>query len=331
LNHSAASYVYRRMRVAAALVIVLASGAALAKPKGVTRRPLANKTAVAQAGPQDPTPAATAAPAPAPAPAPVVGLPAPPPLAPAPSTSPRPSRPPLWFRFGERIDWSLQVRGAEGGKARLAVGQPAKSGERTILPVRGDARTSGIADSIKHVVEESTSYVDIWTTLPVVSEIRGEHGKDIVTGRVTRKDDSTAEVVTARGAGAAGPSESKQTVTIYPKTHDGLTALALLRSLPGLKEGSSRTILVYTGVKAWRLTATYSKREVIHTALGEMETFRVDGSAQRSELNGTPMSDKPAKAFTGWFSADKRRVPVLFEADSDYGKVSLVVTAYSDR
>ena len=312
-------------RIARAVIITVGAslgGLALADPA-----PMAVKARPVLASRSNPSPNAApevdrrTAPQAAPqATTPAVAMPAPV-IAPA----DKPTRPSLWFRFGERIEWSLQVRGAEGGRARLAVGQPGRLGDRTVVAVKGDARTTGIVESIKHVVEESQSYLDVFSTLPVISEIRGEHGKDIVTGKVTRTDDGQAEVLSARSKSG----ESKQTVTIFPKTHDGLSALAMLRSLPSLREGSTRTFIVYTGVKAWRVTGTYSKRETRTTALGEMEVFRVDGLAQRSQLDGTLMADKPGKKFTGWFSADRRRVPVLFEADSDYGKVSLVVTGYA--
>ena len=174
------------------------------------------------------------------------------------------------------------------------------------------------------MVEEAQSYLDVGSGLPVISESRGETGKKHTHATVERKPDGSASIVLEKDGSASSFSR-----TLAPDVQDGLSMLSVLRALPDAGVGAARKIIVYSGAKRWSVSATYKGREVRDTALGEIEVYRLEGSATRVGDDDQPI--KAAKAFTGWFSADQRRVPVLLEADTEYGAATLVLTAYGDK
>ena len=107
-------------------------------------------------------------------------------------------------------------------------------------------------------------------------------------------------------------------VSTYPNertnpTHDVLSALAFVRSLPSLKPGASRALVVANGAATWSARATYRGREQLLTELGDTEVFRVDVA-----VAGVPTE------FAAFFSADRLRMPMLIQ----HGDVSLVLSRY---
>src|SRR4051812_45529434 len=78
------------------------------------------------------------------------------PGSPSPSAAAAAASPPVSLddvkpRFfpGESITWEVTFRGIEGGRARMAVGQPSLVDGRHVLPLRAQAESSGLLAVVK--------------------------------------------------------------------------------------------------------------------------------------------------------------------------------------
>jgi hypothetical protein len=231
---------------------------------------------------------------------------------------------------GETMAFEVRLAGVVAGEAQLAVGAIGDyQGHRAVV-VKSRAATAGAAALLKHIVDETTTTIDMNTGRPLALEALVEQGNSKTTATATFTD-RFADITYQRSAEHA-PHKLRvdfsvgaaQGVTV----HDAHSAMAQLRGWRAAP-GTTRTVFVIGGRRLWRIDVTYAGQEAIGSAIGNRRAIRFTGRSYRARRDFTPETAQPSRTFTVWLSDDADRVPLKVTAKTELGDIAMDLTEYS--
>lgn len=231
-----------------------------------------------------------------------------------------------FFVPGEAITWELSYHGIEGGRARLAVGEPGLVGDRQLVALRAEAETSGIAARIKLIRDYVSSWVDVTSGAPVRTESEALFGeRHTVIATTWRGAEQLAELVVRE---QQGDERSKRRKLPSVRTHDPLSAILMLRRWDA-PTGARAAFYTLGGQRLWRTELVVEARESIDCPIGTRAAIRIAGvSTRMTPAFADDLSKKP-RTFTLWLSDDAQRIPLRVAAHTELGDVMIDATSYS--
>jgi hypothetical protein len=212
----------------------------------------------------------------------------------------------------ERMEYGISYLGMRVGIATISVGR----GEGPLLPVRLDARSTGLADGLFNIREKLVSYLDPATGLPATSTIEAVEGHHRHT-ETTLFDREAGKAVVRR----VGKTDKTKEIEVAPGTLDFVAMVFRLRSLP-LDEGSRHEFDVLAGTKVARVIAVVAGREKIKTGAGKLPAVKIrvpTGLSRKfSERDPTYV----------WLSDDARRIVLRISTDLPVGRAVATLSGY---
>jgi Protein of unknown function (DUF3108) len=213
---------------------------------------------------------------------------------------------------GERMELAVTYAGAPIGRARISVG----SSEGVLLPVRLEARTSGLAGVFK-LREILATYLDVRTGLPRTSTLDAVEGgyKHSATADYDR-DRSRVKVR------EIGKHDNRYEVEVPPGTLDFVALVFRLRTLP-LEVGARHSFDVLAGRDVSRVVAEVMARETVTTDAGAFSAWKV-----RVPTSFTGKFSEKSPTYV-WFSDDARRVVVRIATEFAIGRATADLDSYT--
>jgi len=215
---------------------------------------------------------------------------------------------------GETLTYDLDLLGAvKAGTLQLSVERPISGGQ--ILTLRARARSE--VGSLMRLAGVALSWIDARTLLP--ERYREEAEQDGVHKLGDVRLAPPAPEVTI-----AYTVDGKTSSASYPREGDVLDALSAVYRLRAAKLAPGDRFcfdLVARG-RYWRLEATVApKAEKVDTAVGRLETLRVDALAHKAG------DGKPPTPVHLWISTDPARLLVAVVTEIDAGPVRAMLAS----
>jgi hypothetical protein len=187
-----------------------------------------------------------------------------------------------------------------------------------VIPLRGRARSTPSAASLRPFTGVALSWIDATTLRP--ERYRDESEEDGVHKMSdTRIAPAGPELVIEHRFGENAGKTS------FPRSREVLDALSTVYFLRAarLAPGDRFCFDMVANRRFWRFDGTVAaKREKVETPAGKFEALRVDATMQRADRPG----DKPRPIHL-WFSTDARRLPLAFVSAVDIGPVSAMLSS----
>ena len=226
---------------------------------------------------------------------------------------------------GESMAFDVRLAGIMAGEAQLAVGELGDYQGHHAVVVKSRAATAGAAALVKHIVDETTTVIDMDTGRPLSLDTLVEQGdtRATATAKFTR---SFADITFTR-SGDTTPHKLKidfGNVTV----HDAHSAMAQLRGWRAAP-GTTRAVFVVGGRRLWRVDVTYVGEDTIGSAIGNRRAVHFTGEAYRTKRDLTPETEKPSRTFSVWLSDDADRVPLKVTASTELGDIVMDLTEYN--
>jgi hypothetical protein len=226
---------------------------------------------------------------------------------------------------GESMAFEVRIAGVLAGQAQLAVGELGDyEGHRAVV-VKSRAETVGAAALLKHVVDESTTVIDMTSGRPLALDTLVEQGDSKTTG-TARFTGHAAQITYAR-TGEAAPHKL---VLEFGKAavHDAHSAMAELRGWRATP-GSKRSVFVVGGRRLWRVDVTYAGEDTIGSAIGNRRAIRFTAESYVTRPDLTAESARPSRTFSVWLSSDADRVPLRLTARTELGDIAMDLVEYN--
>jgi hypothetical protein len=232
---------------------------------------------------------------------------------------------PLGLVPGETMAFEVRIGGLLAGEAALAVGDAGELDGRRVIAVRSRIASAGAAALVKHVVDESTSVIDLATARPLTM------AADVAYGSIRYHTDATFEgtKVAVELTREGKPKVIRQVFEFGTSTaHDAHSAMAAIRTWRP-DPGATRTLWVMGGRRVWRSDVTFVGRESLGTSLGNVAALRLDGIGYRLKSDRSVDTTKVPRHFTVWMSDDADRVPLRVQAETELGDVTIDLLDYN--
>lgn len=225
---------------------------------------------------------------------------------------------------GEEFHWEISFRGLRGARAVMVVGEPGTADDRMVVILRSRIQSTGVAAVFKRVRDDVTSWIALDGGAPVF------HRADVRFG----SKEAAIETRFGPGPFRIDVSRLNRTPRTYtqalPSDHTAHDAHSLLGTLRAwdVPAGTHAYAYVLSGRRVWHLTTTHSGRETIETALGSFEAVRIDGVAWRLEHDLQVAPDRDPRLFRIWLADDATKAPLLIEAVTEHGTLSVELIEY---
>jgi len=218
--------------------------------------------------------------------------------------------PPLWLFF---------LPAMEAGQATLNLAGETQYKDKKALKIIFTARSSGmlakfIGKSIEDSYEFTTDPETFCTYRVFESEREGKRMRDIEVVYLPETRQVHIKEVDVSGL-VPRVLRDKDYDEIPPNVKDLFSALYALRQTD-LAVNSSRQVLVAFNERVKEVEIRVEKSEQVHTPAGNYRAWQLDTIAVFGGLF------KNGGQFRIWLSADKRKMPVKFEAKISLGKVT---------
>jgi hypothetical protein len=228
------------------------------------------------------------------------------------------------FAAGESITWEVSFRGIEGGRARMALGQPALVDGRQVLALHAQAESSGLLAVVKSFHDDIAAWIDVDSGLPLRTEGNSNtSGKEIHAEAVFDHAAHHAAIDFT----VAGVRQKTGRRLPAGETYDPLGVILVLRGWQA-PDGARASFHTLGGRTLWRTDLVVDGREQRASRLGKLACVRMSGRSVRL-LSTLAVDDKrPPRRFTVWFTDDARRVPVKIVAHTELGDLDVDATSY---
>jgi hypothetical protein len=211
----------------------------------------------------------------------------------------------------------------------LSVGEVVDLDGKQAIQVLAHAQAVGLAEILGGKVDDRfTSWIDIETGRSLRFQI-DEYGYKTTDMEHTVEDIAhrTADTVPIMfhiNDGTPAPEPQKVTM---PEVWDYNAFMIALRSWEG-PPGTKVVAEVFRSRFLWNITITIKGKTRLDTELGELPALRFDAHAYKLARDGTKF---PAdeRDFSIWISDDAGRVPLLTEAQTDYGPIKMQIVEYT--
>jgi hypothetical protein len=225
---------------------------------------------------------------------------------------------------GEAFTWKVTFKGFEGGRARLAVGQPGEVDGANVIVVQAQAESSGLFAAVKQVHDDAASWIDVATGAPRRSESESNlDGKQVVVHTAWRHDLGRAEQTIWKR------DRKREKIVRLPAggVHDPMSSLLVIRGWDA-GEGSRGVFFTLGGTRLWRTELTVRGRETVASVVGERPCLRIDGVSTRMMSTAREDRKQKPRTFTVWLTDDAERIPVRIAAHTEYGDIMVDLTSY---
>ena len=221
------------------------------------------------------------------------------------------------FGPGEQTTYEVSYMGLTAGRAELTVGAVMEQFGRQVWPLVCVGETSSVG-ALYPVKDRFITYWDPLQRRTLGADFVVHENKFRAKERYEYDFDAGQAIVTRESPG--WPRTVKR-LDIMAGTVDLAAAGFSLRNFP-LEAGQVHELPIFTGVKLYKMKATVVGKEVLSTAMGDLEVFRVT-------VNGD-FSGKLATEglMTLFYTTDERRLPVRAEAKLALGSVRIEAVKY---
>lgn len=221
------------------------------------------------------------------------------------------------FGPGEQTTYEVSYMGVTAGRAELTVGWGTEQFGREVWPLVCVGETTSLG-ALYPVKDRFITYWDPQQRRTLGADFFVHENKFRAKERYEYDFASSQAIVTRASPG--WPTTEKR-IDIMEGTVDLAAAGFSLRNLP-LEAGQVHELPIFTGVKLYKMKATVVGKELLSTALGDVEVYRVT-------VNGD-FSGKLATQglMTLYYTTDERRLPVRAEAKLVLGQVRIEAIKY---
>jgi hypothetical protein len=240
------------------------------------------------------------------------------------------------FRWvGEQFYFSIRLNGAEAMRASVRAGDIRENGERSYVPVSGNAQSVGFFQNVYPMNDRADSYIDPTSLVPHRSEKEfHEAGKSR-----TYEVDYEHGDYRARVRKAKKKHEYKFNFAIPGKTYDMLSWVYDLRT-QDIALGEKYIYYVYDGWKLSRVHLEVVAKKDVYTPMGWFKTWKLDfrreivRTRKRTDKNGKPtqphIRTHEPNEHEGHFylSRDENLLPVKLTMKTSFGMSEAVLIKY---
>jgi len=226
---------------------------------------------------------------------------------------------PLYYKVGEKIQYSIQYGFINGGTASLELTEEVLDGKQ-VWHSKLLAKTTGLADAVYKVLDIYESYMDPFTELPVKSI------RNIREGRY-RKYNVVLFDHKSRADSSVLTSDLTGIHIAPPAIHDILSCFYYFRDniLPvdsNLKKGEITTIITWFTDELYPIRLKYIGMEEVKTKAGHIMCHKFNPVTETGRLF------KTEEDVSFWFSADKNFLPVKIRFDIFVGSFNVEMIKY---
>lgn len=221
------------------------------------------------------------------------------------------------FGPGEQTTYAVSYMGISAGRAQLTVGWTMEQFGREVWPLVCVGETTDLA-AMYPVKNRFITYWDPAERRTVGADFFIHENKFRAKERY-EYDFTAGEAIVTRSS--PGWETTTKHFSIEQGTVDLAAAGFSLRNIP-LVAGAVHELPIFTGVKLYKMKATVVGKEMLSTAMGEVEVFRVT-------VNGD-FSGKLATQglMTLFYTTDEKQLPVRAEAKLLLGNVRVEAVKY---
>jgi hypothetical protein len=220
------------------------------------------------------------------------------------------------FGPGEQSLYRVQYLGVTAGTAQITVGAPMKQWGTEVLPIVSVAKSDPTL-GVWPIKDKFVSYWHAAGQRSLGSDFFVDENNKRRRQRIQMKDSRTAHVIRQH----EGQQPVEATHDIPEGSMDLAGATFALRNR-GIEDGQEYTYPVFTGRRSFLLRAKVEGRQMLQTALGEREVFRVKLQTDFSEKLQTK------RDIVAYFTTDSSHVPVRIEAEFVLGSIVADLTEY---
>ncbi len=233
------------------------------------------------------------------------------PAAPARPTGPEKVVP---FKAGEAltydVSWSDYLT---AGTATLTVRDKRPSFGSTAYYLVAEGRPTSLVSKLYAVYYKADSLVDVYTLLPQRGSVFSQENSR-QRMKETRFDQSKREAVFQMKTSTT----MVQDQPLSGPTHDGLSALAAMRTL-AFAPGASTSFAVSDSGYLYRVTLNVTGKETVQSGLGASPAWKVVPSIRDAK------GQTVGRGLAVWISDDARRLPVRIQAQLPVGSFVLTL------
>ena len=221
------------------------------------------------------------------------------------------------FGPGEQTTYDVSYMGITAGRAELTVGWSMEQFGREVWPLVCVGETTDLA-ALYPVKDRFITYWDPVERRTMGADFFVQENKHRAKERYAYDFEGSQAIVTRQSPGKP-PTERRY--DIQQGTVDLAAAGFSLRNVP-LVPGEVHELPIFTGIKLYKMKATVVGKEMLSTALGEVEVYRVT-------VNGD-FSGKLATQglMTLFYTTDAKQLPVRAEAQFLFGQVRVEAVKY---
>ncbi len=229
-----------------------------------------------------------------------------------------------FFIPGEQMDWKLSLRGIEGGRAQLAVGEPGLIEGKNIVIMRSRVESTGVVALIKKVSDDVTSWLNMDTASSQFMEANLTFGKRSSRVKVDFHRGGYKIMYHRRGRMAR---RWRQRLPHGLVAHEAHSVLAMLRAWRPA-DGTKAYFFAVGGRRIWHNVVQYKGKGTVLTAMGKRPALRIEGVARRLYRNLRFNTKKKPRSYTLWISDDDKRLPLMVTAKTEYGLVKVELVSW---
>ena len=213
------------------------------------------------------------------------------------------------FRAGEVLEfdvgWSSYVT---AGTATSTVKEKRPSYDSVAYYIVAEGRPTPLLSKLYTLYYKADTLIDVYSLLPQRGSLYVEEGKR------HRMKTTTFNQGTQRAKYEVQTATHVQRDLSLPKfTQDALSALYVLRSIPGLKPGEKVNMPVTDAGDLYKVQMQVTAVESLKTPLGTMNALKIVPAI-------TMAKGEPPRGLVIWLSDDARRLPLKIEAQLAVGK-----------
>lgn len=218
-----------------------------------------------------------------------------------------PPRRTLSFLSGERFTYRVSWMGLHAATAVMEAAPVPTADGRRALRLLTTAISSPVVTKFYPVDNRVESLVDAETLTPLRLVFRRREGR--------RKNDFDVTFDHVQGAVLSIKDGVPATIPIPPGTHDSISCLYYVRSLPSLRPGFTQAMTVHHDKKNYRLEVRVEGLEKVRGPWGEVEALRL---LVIMPFQGIFLNEGNIRV---WLTNDDQHVPVKMKAKVIVGSV----------